>query len=787
MSGGRREDGETRGARPADAAPFAARVRRALRGDVTLRAAALEAARRARSALDARRERARLAPPTAEPPPARLGPHFATLSPAELLEHFRTRPAPKFFAGFEDAARRQTDGAASRDDANPPSQRGDHFASHADDAARLVGRAREIAEARRWPLLGYGVVEFGAEPDWLRDPASGKSWPLDFHRDVALVRGDGSDVRVVWELNRLAHLNVLARAHAATDDPPFAHEIFRQLRHWRARNPAGYGPNWACAMEVALRAMNLVAAFRLLARSHATGAADLSFMLAVLDEHGRHVRRNLEFSHLVTSNHYLSDVAGLLWLGVCLPELREAASWRAFALRELLGEMDKQVLPDGANFEASTGYHRFATELFLYSFLLCRENEIEIDERRWRTLRSMLEYTRAYLRPDGRAPLVGDADGGQALPLAPRAADDHAYLLAVGAVVFDEPAFKVAGRAPEELFWLTGAAGLRAYDAMPCAADARPAGESGGDETRRDEAPADLARGGEVPGGSSHGDESGGALSRHPAAARSQAFPAAGAYVMREGPLYLMLVASGAGLRGRGSHAHNDSLSVELSAYGTNFLRDPGTYVYTSDLGARQQFRSTAYHSTVEVDGAEQNTTRRETPFHLGNEAEPRVLRWESDRARDLVVAEHEGYRRLPAGAITHRRSVLFDKRLKLWLVEDSMLGAGRHAFRFVFHLAPGLAARARPDGAAEVSDTITNARLLVAPLEPLGQCALEARHSSRDYGAREPSQAACWTLTRDAPLVARWALIPARGTDAEEKFAELLERLRREPPPFAA
>ena len=772
MTGGRQGDGETLVASAADAVSFAARVRRALRGNVTLRAAALEAARRARSAVAARRERAQLAPPAPAPAPARLLPEFARLGPAALLEHFRTRSAPRFFAGFEAVARRPTGGAASAADGNSTSQGADYLASRAVGVASLAGRAREIAEARRWPLLGYGPVEFGADPDWLRDPVSGKSWPLDFHRDVQLVRGDGSDVRVVWELNRLAHLGVLARAHAATGDESFAREIFRQLRHWRARNPAGYGPNWACAMEAALRALNVLAAFALLARSPATDAADLSFALALFDEHGRHVRRNLEFSHLATSNHYLSDVAGLLWLGVCLPELDEAAAWRAFALRELLGEMDKQVLPDGAHFEASTGYHRFATELFLYSFLLCRENRIEIEERHWRRLRSMLEYIRAYLRPDGRAPLLGDADGGQALPLAPRPADDHAYLLAVGAVVFDDPDLRVETEAPEELFWLTGAEGVRAFDAMPRASDARP-----DDESRGDEAPGDLSR----------GDESRSPASRAPAAPRSQAFPSAGAYVMREGSLYLLCAACGAGLRGRGSHAHNDSLSVELSAHGTNFLRDPGTCVYTADLDARHAFRSTAYHSTVEVDGAEQNTTRRETPFVIGNEAEPRVLRWESDDARDLVVAEHDGYRRLPAGAITHRRSVLFDKRLGFWLVEDALSGAGRHTFRFVFHLAPRLAARARADGAAEVSDRITGARLLVAPLGPLGQCALEPRRSSRDYGSREPSQAACWTLAHDAPLVARWALVPARDADAEEKFLDLLDRLRRAPSSFTA
>jgi hypothetical protein len=251
---------------------------------------------------------------------------------------------------------------------------------------------------------------------------------------------------------------------------------------------------------------------------------------------------------------------------------------------------------------------------------------------------------------------------------------------------------------------------------------------------------------------------------------------------MREGDLYLLFSACGAGLNGRGSHGHNDALSVEVSAHGACFLRDPGTYLYTSDPGARHAFRSTDYHSTVEVDGAEQNTTRRETPFVIGDEASPRVLRWDSDGERDLVVAEHHGYRRLQSGAITHRRAVLFDKRRGFWLVEDALLGAGRHTFRFVFHLAPGPAARAQTDGAVEARDRITGARLYVAPLDAVGAAALEPRHTSRDYGAREESQAACWTIEQHAPLVARWALVPARGGEGEAKFSELIETLRREP-----
>src|SRR5205807_1177876 len=228
------------------------------------------------------------------------------------------------------------------------------------------------------------------------------------------------------------------------------------------------GVNWNCAMEVALRAMNLLTAFELFLRAPQMDELALKELLKTFDQHGAHIQRNLEFSHLATSNHYLADVAGLLWIGVLLPELQAADEWREFGLRELLSEMDKQMLPDGADYEASTGYHRLKVELFLYSFVLCHLNGVEIAENYWTKLRAMLAYMAAYLRPDGRAPLIGDSDSGQVMPIVQRAADDHGYVLALGAAIFQEPRFEIpSALVPEELLWILGEPGLRDYESLP--------------------------------------------------------------------------------------------------------------------------------------------------------------------------------------------------------------------------------------------------------------------------------------------------------------------------------
>ncbi len=516
--------------------------------------------------------------------------------------------------------------------------------------------------------------------DWRRDPRSGYQWPLDYHRDIKLLRTDGSDIRILWELNRLGHLL------RTTDTTEFLNE----LRSWYEQNPYARGPNWTCAMEVALRAMNILAAFEQHRTTPQIDAGALQFILRLLQQHGRYIRNNLEFSYIATSNHYLSDVTGLLWLGVMLPELREATEWREFGLTELLREMDKQVLADGADYESSTGYHRFVTELFLYSFMLCRAHGIAIEQKYWTRLHQMLSFIRGYLRPDGLAPLIGDTDGGQVLPLELHHADDHAYLLDIGSEVFNDYELKSL-------------------------------------------------------------DDS------------SRAFRDAGIYIMRQADCYLCFNATGTGINGRGSHGHNDALSIEICARGRAFIVDPGTYVYSANLQMRHAFRSTAYHSTVRIDGQEQNTTNVEMPFVIGNEAQPRVLEWQSNADYDKVIAEHYGYRRLPA-SVTHRRTVTFDKRACSWLIEDEFVGDGEHEFETWFHFNDGLQFEV---GGAEIeatdnTDKKRDVRLVVQSLSLDQPPTLVKQHVSRDYGELIDSVSACWRVSGRVSKLS-WKIYPTK------------------------
>lgn len=342
----------------------------------------------------------------------------------------------------------------------------------------------------------------------------------------------------------------------------------------------------------------------------------------------------------------------------------------------------------------------------------------------------MADYTRAYLRPDGRASLIGDSDSGQILPIVKREGDDHAYVLALAAAESREARFKVSAKTPQEVLWILGEQGVREYDSLTA-----------------------------------------------PPPGHSQAFTEAGIYVLRHDDLYLLFNVSGCGLNGRGSHGHNDALSIEVSACGTPFIVDPGSYVYTADLRARHMFRSTAYHSTVQVDGVEQNTSDEQLPFVMGDEARPRAVSFETNDEFDFVVAEHDGYQRLDS-PVTHRRAVRFDKRNRFWLIDDEFRGADAHEVVIRFHLNAGLKINAYNGAAALAHDPNSGARLLIQPLELKQRPHFEEQFVSRDYGEKQSSVTASWTLEASMPTKLRWLLLPLCGNEDERERLAPIQKL---------
>jgi hypothetical protein len=492
-----------------------------------------------------------------------------------------------------------------------------------DPAARaaLVDRAEALAR-HRFDLLGSGPVELGDPIDWLADFKTGTRWPRAHVSRLPIVLGGGSDIKVPWELSRFQHLPLIAAAHRLTGEPRWLDELGAQVESWIASNPVEFGPNWACTMDVAIRATNWIAALSMAAEA-GPGRRWFDAALRSLLLHGRFIRSHLEWAE-VRGNHYLADVAGLLVVSALFHGSDEGREWAEFAVRELAAELEHQVRDDGCDHEASIPYHRLVAELFI-----CATQASErlapgrLGGRHHERLERMLAFTADYTRPDGLAPQVGDADDGRFLPLGDYLEDPRSHL----------HLFAQAGR------------------------------------------PYRAANG-------------------------HAAYPDGGYWIMRGGGLYALVRCGDVGVGGLGSHGHNDALSFELALGDQPLIVDPGSYLYTADPVERNRFRSTAFHGTLQIDGAEQNPLREDALFAMEDRCRAELVSWSPDPERPRFVGRHHGYAILAQPAI-HVRELALDVAAATVRITDRVESAGEHELRWTFPLAPGIAEASGPRAVA--------------------------------------------------------------------------------------
>jgi uncharacterized heparinase superfamily protein len=507
----------------------------------------------------------------------------------------------------------------------------DHFP----DCEALTIKAADKACAHVFDLLGSRDSYLGSTIDWHIDFKSGHRWePNTYYADIRYAPYPGGyDIKVPWELSRCQHFVWFGQAYLFTNDDKYAKEFVAEVEDWIAKNPWPLGVNWSCTMDVAIRAINWLWGYYLLKESKILDEHFCVKLHKSLMIHGRHILRNLENVNVSPNNHYLSNLAGLIYLGVLCPFFSESTTWLEHGLKELWKEIFRQVHPDGVNFEGSIAYHRFATELYLSVVVLCQANGISVPAEVMERIEKMIEYVMYYTKPDGTVPIIGDADNGRLHRLTvwadkQREWIDHRYLLAIGAVLFKRVDFAVSSEKQwEEAFWMMGA---RAQAVLKELADE----------------------------------------SVEPLSFDSKYFPDGGVAVLRHEDLYLFACIGREGNRSRPMHGHNDLGSLELFSDGISWLIDPGAYIYTADYNARHLFRSTAYHNTVQIDDNEIADISEQNPFYVGKGPDIHLLNWQCTETHSSISFEFLRKNDLE-DFIVVRRSIGLDKTKRLWTIRD--------------------------------------------------------------------------------------------------------------------
>ena len=504
-------------------------------------------------------------------------------------------------------------------------------------------------------LAPENVFENYEPIDWQKDFKSGFRWSeKKWYKDQRIAYKPGSDIKVPWELARLQHLPQLAIFTMM--DPNLKEQNLKEFKNqildFIRNNPPRMGVNWTCTMDVGIRVANILVAYDIFCQMDGGGILDQKFKQAFSNsvyEHALHIVNNLEYSPILTSNHYLSDIAGLLFACAYLDSSVEVDMWLAFAVQEIVSEMKKEFYEDGGNFESSTSYHRLSGELMVYSAALImglKNKKVlslkSYDEEFWHKKPKLLppnkqefkiingqvvlpqwfidrlykigRFTVDITKPNKEVPQFGDNDSGRFFKFSPNGeflsneqtvrkylnlssfVDDnelfwdenilnHSTLVGCMSGIFEDELFK--NDMYFEKSFIKALAGniLKASDKTY----KKPIASA----VELSELPYQKSMEFSI---SKSQD------------IKSIFYPDSGIFIYKSDKFYLAVCATPLGQSNHGGHTHNDKLGYELWIDGHYIARDPGTYLYTPIPGRRNEFRSIKAHNVPIIDDLEQNS-----------------------------------------------------------------------------------------------------------------------------------------------------------------------------------
>ncbi len=470
---------------------------------------------------------------------------------------------------------------------------------------KQIMRRQNYANAQRI----FSQIEGVYEPiDWQKDFKSGYRWGAErWYRPQEIAKKPGGDIKIPWELSRLQHLPRLAVLSQILPEERTAiyKEFHNQLLDFIAQNPIRMGVNHMCTMDVGIRVANIALACSLWKGMGREFEPEFERIITnYLFNECEFIRKNLEWSYYLTSNHYFADIAGLLWGSAVLPKCNKRDKWLRFSRIQLLNEIRKQFHAEGSNGEGSTAYHRLTGEMAVYSVALIRYLSKEgVAKDAPRDIYDLLfkagRFTNDIMRPDKRFTQIGDNDSGLFFRLSITGAirddgnldenlnDGRTFVSAVYGM-FGDAELENAGRQyPLEMSLVQTVCGKEkiCYD-------------------KKRNNIAEKSKNKPLQYKKEHYIDSKGVYLLENI--RRIDYPEFGIYIFHSDTIYLCVNLSDNGQKGNSGHAHNDKLSFELFIGDNCIFEDPGTYVYTPLPDMRDRFRSTQYHNTIYC-GEEQN------------------------------------------------------------------------------------------------------------------------------------------------------------------------------------
>ncbi|NOU59726.1 heparinase II/III family protein [Marinifilum caeruleilacunae] len=321
-------------------------------------------------------------------------------------------------------------------------------------------------------------------------------------------------------------------------------------------------------------------------------------------------------------NHQTRGMSALSMLAILFREFIGVDQWQQTAIARLEEHLEKEIYPDGFQFERSVHYHIDDIDNYFYPYQLAKINGIELNPIWDNRLKGMFNAMLQLAMPNKNLPVLQD-DTKDPWAEVNKVGD----IMALGSALFGDKNLKYfAGKKiPSKYYWLLSTEQVEKYKTAKAS---KPKMSS-----------TDL--------------------------------PYTGYYVMRnswkEQNLYMVI---SAGLsEEKPDHQHGDMLGVQAYAYGNMLLPNYQVRYYLNDL---EEFKNSWTKSVAVVDsvlhGREWKGNKGGSGFgKWGKLPTPKLINWTTTDEMDIFIGSHDGYRDLNVDTY---RQVFFIKD-GFWIVRD--------------------------------------------------------------------------------------------------------------------
>lgn len=246
--------------------------------------------------------------------------------------------------------------------------------------------------------------------DWQKDFNANYNWNFEWYKSISYGNNSGSDIKVPWELGRLQHLPYLAYYYSISNKLEVKEEIRNQIFDFMASNPPKFGVQWMTSMDIGIRLVNIIFTLKQFTQhKQLFDTSEMELVNSYLFDHYQHIKDNIEFSEGMRGNHYLSNLCSIVVYLCHIEETNGKSELLDKYIRLINIELSYQFYSDGTNFEASTRYHIFTSQMLVTADLILQKLAgLSLDNSRMNRITSFTSELLRFEYP----PQIGDNDSG---------------------------------------------------------------------------------------------------------------------------------------------------------------------------------------------------------------------------------------------------------------------------------------------------------------------------------------------------------------------------------------